>query len=84
MMDSFHPPLILLLLLMLLISIPTAFARRSHRNALVEIPDKAMLNGTVYVISPLMPKVFVETGEFTINSSQCLHYSFNMTENRVK
>ncbi|ULU03903.1 hypothetical protein L5515_013148 [Caenorhabditis briggsae] len=68
------------LLILMLMATPTIHGRAP----VVEIPEFTDLNGSQYNITTLMPQVFLHTGEFLINSSMCLHYSFKLLETRVK
>ncbi|PIC43576.1 hypothetical protein B9Z55_004259 [Caenorhabditis nigoni] len=68
------------LLILMLMATPTIHGRAP----VVEIPELTDLNGSQYNITTLMPQVFLHTGEFLINSSMCLHYSFKLLETRVK
>lgn len=69
------------LLILAIILFSTSSAKEKNY---VEIPEPALLNGTSYVISSFSPKIFVRSADFSLNSTQCIHYSFKMLERRVR
>lgn len=74
------------LLLMLMVPCTLGFKvfPNHFKKPTVEVPQVTELNGTVYNISYLVPNFTVKTAIFTLNVTQCLHYSFKLMEKRVR